>query len=277
MTGLLDRLNLRPAERRLVVLAAVVLFVVANLIFVWPHFGSWNLANLRLQRAEEKLRNFQREINRTNVYLAQLAEFERENPGVPTEDQSMQFQMLVQTQARQAGIMDPALPRSSTRTNDPFFIEQVQTMTVVTAEKNLVEFLYQLGAGSSLVRVRELVLNPDQQRFNLRANITLVSSYQRNPASRSPAPARPAAVAPVTAATARPATNAPAKPGMWAKVKGWFGGGEAPAATNPPSSSPTPTNAAVVPTAPTNLPPRPLPPRPTPPNPQTRPTAPSPP
>ena len=41
MTTLLDRLNLRPQERRLVVMAAAVLFLVLQFWLVWPHFKEW--------------------------------------------------------------------------------------------------------------------------------------------------------------------------------------------------------------------------------------------
>ena len=39
MTNPLDRLNLRPFEKRLVVVVAAVLFVVLNAWFVFPHFS----------------------------------------------------------------------------------------------------------------------------------------------------------------------------------------------------------------------------------------------
>ena len=262
MTGLLDRLNLRPAERRLVVLVAVVLFVVANLIFVWPYFGSWNLANLRLEKARQKLADYQKEMALTNTYRAQLTDFERENPEIPIDDQGLAFQRVLQNQAAQLGI-GLNYSRSSTRTNDPFFLEQVQTVTATAKEKDLVELLYQLGTGSSLIRVREVTLQPDQNHYALNANITFVASYQRKPASKTSAPAKPAAGAarPATGPTtptptqpvagAKPAaTNAPAQGGgWWSSIKGWFGGGSSSAAT------PAKTNAiakSAMPASPTN-------------------------
>ena len=38
MKSAFDRLNLRPFERRLVVAVGTVVFVVLNLVFVWPYF-----------------------------------------------------------------------------------------------------------------------------------------------------------------------------------------------------------------------------------------------
>ncbi len=34
--------QLRPLERRLVVGVAVVLFIVLNWVFIWPHFSDWS-------------------------------------------------------------------------------------------------------------------------------------------------------------------------------------------------------------------------------------------
>ena len=47
MMGMLDRLQLRAHERRLLVGGGVVLFLMLNLWFVWPHYG--DLARVRAQ------------------------------------------------------------------------------------------------------------------------------------------------------------------------------------------------------------------------------------
>ncbi|MEI8291089.1 MAG: hypothetical protein WCH99_16610, partial [Verrucomicrobiota bacterium] len=73
--------------------------------------------------------------------------------------------------------------RQLTRTNDVFFIEQVQNINVTATEDQLVDFLYKLGSGASMIRVRDLELQPDPARQRLSANIRLVASYQKNPAA----------------------------------------------------------------------------------------------
>jgi hypothetical protein len=86
--------------------------------------------------------------------------------------------------------------RSQSRTNQ-FFIEQLQNITVMARDEQLVNFLYNLGSGNSLIRVRDLSLHPEGTRLQLVANIRLAASYQKNPV------ATPAA----TVAGAKPATN----------------------------------------------------------------------
>ena len=83
-----------------------------------------------------------------------------------------------------------------THTNE-FFVEQVQNISVTATDEQLVNFLYKLGSGASMIRVRDLELQPDNAHQHLNANIRLVASYQKKPMKATPAPAP--GRAPVTA------------------------------------------------------------------------------
>jgi hypothetical protein len=49
MNNFLNQLNLTPQERRIVVgIIFLVVIVVLNLLFVWPHFGEWGSINKQL-------------------------------------------------------------------------------------------------------------------------------------------------------------------------------------------------------------------------------------
>ena len=143
---------------------------------------------------------------------------------VALEDQAINFMRTIQAQAEASGIGQANYSRSIMHTNDAFFVEQVQNISVVATDEQLVDFLYKLGSGASMIRVRDLELQPDGPRQHLNANIRLVASYQKNPVApqpapaRSPAPAKPAAPAltkslpakplpPTAAAGTRPATK----------------------------------------------------------------------
>jgi type II secretory pathway component PulM len=62
MTKFLDKLNLRPGERRLVVVVAIVVFLVLNVWLVWPSFGEWGRTEQRITDARKKVRQFQNEL-----------------------------------------------------------------------------------------------------------------------------------------------------------------------------------------------------------------------
>lgn len=280
MMRFLDKLNLRPGERRLVVLVAFTVFVVINLIFVWPHFGDLALASVKLEKARLDLMKYERKVQQTDLYKSRLVEYEKDNPEVPQEDQGVQFQRAIQQQAAASGVNVTTFSRATPKTNSIFFLEQLQTISVQTTDTNLVEFLYSLGAGQSLIRVRELSLRPDQPRYNLGGNITLVASYQRKlpvkgasasttaaPAASKasgndappPAPASkpsplPKPITPAAGAVSKPPTNratatavrSPAttnSPSVWSKVKGWFSSSStnAPAAAKPATNRPAQT------------------------------------
>ena len=51
------------------------------------------------------------------------------------------------------------------------------------------DFLYNLGSGNSLIRVRDLALHPNPPRQALSGNVKLVASYQKNPPKKA-APVR---------------------------------------------------------------------------------------
>lgn len=178
--GYLD--SLRPSERRLVVGVAIVFFVVLNFWFVFPHFSDWTTTKARMWEAQEKLRDYEAEVRLLPSYRAQVREFEKEGQ-VPLEDQAAQFSRAIQAQEVQSGVHIIQTSKATTRTNQ-FFLEQSQSINVQAGEKELVDFLYSLGSGNSLIRARDLSVRPDPPRQNLNANVKLVASYQKKPIAK---------------------------------------------------------------------------------------------
>jgi len=206
MTSILDKLNLSPQERRLVVVVAIVVFVVLNIWLIWPEFGSVSIWKQRRADAEKRLKQFKDEIAKKAVYERQLRELESQGQHVGTEEQALSLQRDVANQALLSGVQvnryDPQ-PRMPTggRTN-AFFEEQGLIISVVTGEKELVDFLYNLGTRSSLIRVRTMTLNRDQTGMKLQGNMTLVASFAKKPSPKA---------APVAKTTNQPASR-PAAP-----------------------------------------------------------------
>jgi hypothetical protein len=178
MTSPLDRLNLRPFEKRLVVGVGVVLFVVLNLWFVVPHFSDLNLAKDRRAEAIKKLDRWKAEIDQVPKYQSGINTFAREGLDVPPEDQVNQFGRAIQDQQARSNVGIQSFGRTTTQTNQ-FFLELTQLISVQSGEAQLVDFLYNLGSGNSLIRVRDLSLKPDGPRQNLGGTIKLVASYQK--------------------------------------------------------------------------------------------------
>jgi Tfp pilus assembly protein PilO len=172
--------QLRPLERRLAVGVLVVFILVLNWVFIWPHFGDWGNLRNRLGTARQKLALYQTTILQTSNYEAQVKIFESQGDVVAPEDQSINFLRVIQSQALASGVGMGSMGRPSTRTNDAFFVEQIQNINVTATDEQLVDFLYKLGSDASMIRVRDLELQPDPPHQKLNASIKLVASYRRN-------------------------------------------------------------------------------------------------
>lgn len=212
MTSLFDKLNLRPFERRLVVVVGIVLFVVVQIWFVWPHFGDLKKMDARRAKAQQTLRDFQTELAQKDKYQKEVTRLQGEGLDVPSENQATELMRTIEQQARSTQVVITSSARPTTATNQ-FFLERSQTITATAGEESLVSFLFNLGSGNSLIRVRELSLRRDPSQMKLAANIKLVASYQKAaPASRKPAGAAPVTNAAPARVESKPAAPKPSTP-----------------------------------------------------------------
>lgn len=251
MTSIFDKLNLKPGERRFVVFVALIAFIVVNALMVWPKFFEWNKVTAREKRANDELQQYRREVDNIKKYQLTLRELADKGAQVQTEQQASELQNTVRAQAQLSGVTInnyiPVTRGVGGKTNQ-FFDEQSATVQFSAEEKPLVDFLYNLGAGSSMIRVRNMTLNPElPNRYRLQGSITLVASFQRSAPVRTantnaPGVRATATTGPRTSMTnvARAGTtNAPApKQSWWERI--WpFGKKSA----TTPTSGPAKTNA----------------------------------
>ena len=185
--------QLRPLERRLAVGGCVALIVALNGWLVWPHFSDWSRLRRELSDAESKLKDYRETVAQIPDLQAKVKSFESQGQVVPPDDQAITFTRTILTQAKDSSVAIANTSRQSTRTNDQFFVEQIQNVNVTATDEQLVDFLYKLGSDASMIRVRDLDLQPDTPHQHLVANLRLVASYQRNrsaPAESKPATAK---------------------------------------------------------------------------------------
>lgn len=225
MTSLFDKLNLAPAERRLVVIVGIVVFVVLNFWLVIPEFGEWGKNEERIRAAEIKRKMFSDEIAKKTAYEKEIRELQQQSGGeVATEEAALRLSQEVNSQAALSGVtitsITPLQRQGATGKTNSFFDEASVTVNINTSEKELIEFLYRLADKDLLIRAKSMQLSPDPSRQRLQGPITLVKSFQRRPPPKpapiaaKPAPAAAKSDAPKTntpaAAVAKPATPAPA-------------------------------------------------------------------
>lgn len=208
MSSALDKLNLRPQERRLVVMAAAVLFVMLQFWLVWPHFKDWSQTKAGLEKARLTMETYQSELARTNEYRIKLEHLEAQGTGVLVEEQA-RFNVLIsriQAQAAQSKINAPSIrpvPKSANSKTNEFFEEQILDLGVLpSGDEELVDFLVAIGTSDLMIRVKDMSLQPDGSRTKLTGSMELVASFQKK------APAKPAAAATVP----KPAALTASKP-----------------------------------------------------------------
>jgi hypothetical protein len=125
-----------------------------------------------------------------------LEKLEGRGSAILPSEQALQFQRVVQEQASRSNIgissYDPG-NRTKESTNI-YFEEQTLTINIQQAgEEELVDFLYNLGTGSSMIRVRDLTIKPDMTGTRLQCHAVLVASYQKSKKSELKPSAVPAA------------------------------------------------------------------------------------
>jgi len=212
--------SLRPFEKRVVAGVTTGLFVVFNLWFVLPHFSDLARMKNRMEDAQRLLRIRETAIAQKPMYEQEIKKLQSEGLDVPAADQALQFQRTVSDEEMRVGVNPISTGRIITKTNE-FFLEQMQTINVQSGEQPLVDFLFNLGSGNSLIRVRDLVLHPDPQtRQQLAGAIKLVASYQKAPSKAAVPGSRtgsartagtPSAASPSTPA-ASPSSSPPPQP-----------------------------------------------------------------
>src|SRR6185436_14787151 len=208
-----------------------------NIWLVWPQFGKVTFWENKRDTAEKNLNKFNSEIQRRSVYEQGLKKLSALGGVVAPDEQAISLYKDVLSYAALTGVgidssSQPQRGYSGGRTNATFE-EQTMQIAVKTGERELVDFLYNLGTRNSMIRVRTMNLQPDPTRLRLQGQIALVASYQKKPPPRTIATAtgtnRPAAAtkptAPVgktnapTNASPRSGTTAAPRPGQTTTVK----------------------------------------------------------
>jgi len=182
MKSLFDRLNLRPQERRLVVIVGMAIFVVLNVWFVWPYFGKWSEVSNKMSRSQTMLKRYKDEIAKKPTYEAK--EKELANIG-----ELLVSELDLEKIARKQMSLTPGftITTSDSRNRvsaagsntNRFFQEQMFTIQFNSGGKDLVDFLVGIASENTLMRVREMTVRPDPSQTRLSGSMVLVGNLQR--------------------------------------------------------------------------------------------------
>jgi hypothetical protein len=207
MTAWFDRLGLQPGERRMVLGALVVFVALMSYWFLWPKVDEYSKIERSLEETARLRGRYLSETTKTNSYAKRLRELQTSGAQLAGEDAANRLQADINREASNTGVQINSMIPSTVsariaggQTNQ-FFDDIQVTVSLSAGEQELVDFLYGLGSGASMVRVRDvsnLRLDPTQTR--LTATLTFVASVQKKTAPAGTGPARkPNPPAPVPA------------------------------------------------------------------------------
>jgi hypothetical protein len=226
MSTFIDNLNLRPQEKRIIVVLGVAAFLVLNLVFVRPHFNDYGKMSRELDDARKSIGEYSAKIaadeNPTNGYKVVLRGLLKQEGGSSTNmfSSDIALQKSVSEKAGESKVSvqqyDPVnLVRLGTNAASQFFESQSIRISVSAREEDLVNFLYNVGNDPAMIRVQELDLHPfDANRYQLKGQITLTADYKKNketsvkPATTNKVEAAPIKLAPAAKPAPKP-TPAP--------------------------------------------------------------------
>ena len=197
MNEWLNRLNLQPQERRLVLGGIVIVALVLNYWLIWPYFGEWSKLNADMAKVESRKTVYLGEINKKPVYERQLRDLEKSGAGeVLEEDQDNRVTSTIFTQAATHNVtVIRNVPVGNPSATNLFFNEVARSVELIASEGDLVSFLQDLGTGDSMIRVRDISrLRLDGSQTKLQTTLTLVASFQRKMKSVAP-PSKPSTAA----------------------------------------------------------------------------------
>jgi hypothetical protein len=195
--SLFDKLNLGALERRIVVAALLVLFVVLNAMFVWPQFKDWNRVQLDIAKARKTLADFQKEVD--GLPALQKKEEALKGTGgaqLASGEMALALMRVVESKARSAGVnvmsTTPGQGSFGVNTNSYFEEQSLRISFQNTGDAELLKFMVSLGENNSTIRIRDLTVKPDPTQMKLMGELTMVASYQKAaPGAKSSSPATP--------------------------------------------------------------------------------------
>lgn len=189
-----DKLNLRPQERRLVVIVGTVIFVLLNMWFVWPYFDDWGQTQAKIGASRATLERYQREIDQKPKYEARLRELEQTGSEMLASENDLQRVVLMQAAAAGVQTAGSQVNRNSAGNTNQFFQEASISIPFHAGGKELVDFLVGIAAQNAMIRVRDMSVRPEQNQTRLGGTLVFVGNFQQRPATN--APARKVAAAP---------------------------------------------------------------------------------
>ena len=176
---LMNMLDVKPGERRAVVAIILSAFVLLNAWWIWsgPAFLKMSDQKVRYERKVHNNRTLKQDLEKQQQEVATLKE---ETKGYEVEAGEMRRSIRKVALVNEIDVL-PRQHQPREGRKEDFFIEQEFAMDFTVSSTNLVHFLCDMAEKQPLVRVRSMVLGPDNRSDprNLKVDLTFVASYPK--------------------------------------------------------------------------------------------------
>ncbi len=193
--SIFDKLNLSSGERRLVMVVLVVL-MLALAWMVWGLIPSPGVTQDKITKAQTQLNSFTNEISKISHYKSTIQTLEGLGSAVIPIEQEVNMRRAINNLTAANGVRVTRTGRMTTKTNE-FFLEKSMRIDFSSKESDIVNFLWKLGGSDSMVRVSDMRVRPDKNRYRLDGWMNLTASYQKDPKAARARPVAKTKPAPV--------------------------------------------------------------------------------
>ena len=193
--SIFDKLNLSSGERRLVMVVLVVL-MLALAWMVWGLIPSPGVTQDKITKAQTQLNSFTNEISKISHYKSTIQTLEGLGSAVIPIEQEVNMRRAINNLTAANGVRVTRTGRMTTKTNE-FFLEKSMRLDFSSKESDIVNFLWKLGGSDSMVRVSDMRVRPDKNRYRLDGWMNLTASYQKDPKAARARPVAKTKPAPV--------------------------------------------------------------------------------
>lgn len=188
MSNIFDSLNLSPQERRVVMGAVVVVFILLNVWLVFPHFSDWKDIQKQHDDAAAQLEKHEKQVAQKPALLAEIDRLEQMGPGIQlaSANAASALQSTINALTRKNSIiLRNNSSKSVARGTNDYFEESARSLTFEADTEQLVGFLHSLGDSNTMVRVPDMMISPNAQLSKLTVNLSVVASFQKDGPSPS--------------------------------------------------------------------------------------------
>jgi Tfp pilus assembly protein PilO len=176
--SIFDKYNMSAGERRVVMFVLVVLIVVLA-VMAFDMIPKPEQTKVKINKINRELKSWQKERDSVDSYKLEIKDLEGMSSAVVKEEQEVDMSRTINRLEALSGINVSRQSTVTTETN-VFFLEKSMRIYFSGKESQIVDFLFKLGEGDSLVRVGEMRISPDKNRYKLEGQMELTASYQKN-------------------------------------------------------------------------------------------------